>query len=255
MKYCVSARQPDSIKKESNEVFLNWNDKDILPDLILLFPHLKINLHIPSGTIPNLKKIQGYIQEGAKITLVLDDLSLSPECIAYSIPFYWSQKIKTYSEIRALKELGVSQFLLDAPLYFDLESVYKFEIPIRLVANLAYDSSIIPVGEGRKGTYIRPEDIQYYEKYVKTIEFFSTNLKQEEILFDIYKNKQHWPGNLTKIINNLKSPVDNRALPAEFAAARMCCRQNCMRNGTCKFCDTAFIFCKTLDKEKLNWTE
>ena len=57
MKYCVSARQPDSIKKESDEVFLNWNDKDILPDLILLFPHLKIKLHIPSGTIPNLKKI------------------------------------------------------------------------------------------------------------------------------------------------------------------------------------------------------
>ena len=91
--------------------------------------------------------------------MVLDDLSLSPECIAYSIPFYWNQKIKTYSEIRALKELGVSEFLLDAPLYFDLESVYKFEIPIRLVANLAYDSSIIPTGEGRKGTYIRPEDI------------------------------------------------------------------------------------------------
>ena len=61
MKYCVSARQPDSIKKESDEVFLNWNDKDILPDLILLFPHLKINLHIPSGIIPNLQKIQGYI--------------------------------------------------------------------------------------------------------------------------------------------------------------------------------------------------
>lgn len=109
------------------------------------------------------------------------------------------------------------------------------------MANFAYDD-FLPRKNGIKGTYIRPEDIQYYEEYVDTLEFYSEFNKQEETLFKIYKNDKKWPGNLKLIIANLKSDVDNRGLPEEFGKIRVQCRQNCMRNGACNFCETAFIF-------------
>lgn len=54
---------------------------------------------------------------------------------------------------------------------------------------MAFDNDMFFFENGIKGTYIRPEDIEYYEEYINTICFYNEGLKQEETLFDIYKNK------------------------------------------------------------------
>jgi hypothetical protein len=81
--------------------------------------------------------------------------------------------------------MGVSQVLIGGPLYFDLAPVAKKGVPIRVVANMCFDS-YIPREEGICGTYIRPDDVDEYDKYVTTIEFFAEKLEKEATLLEIY---------------------------------------------------------------------
>lgn len=163
------------------------------------------------------------------------------------LKYFWKYPVTTYYELRGLINAKVSYIVVGPPLYFDLEHVASFNIPIRMIANLANDN-FLPRENGITGPYIRPEDVQYYEKYVDTLYFYSEGNQQEAVLLRIYQEDQKWPGNLTKIIANLRYNVDNRGLPDEFGKTRMSCGQRCMRNGTCHFCEKSFIFCRTIDK-------
>ena len=247
MKYCINARQPISVIKKADEVNLEWKDREYLPQLIIDAPGIKVNLEVPENTHASYKTIQNFIQEGANISLQLENLMNKKECQEYGIPFFLKQPFYDFWSINNAIINGVSELKIAGSLFFDLEAISNFDIPIRLVANLAVPNTNFIGDDGIKGTYIRPEDIQYYEKYVKIIEFWSETLKEEETLLKIYKEEQNWPGNLNKIIHNLKISVDNRGLPEEFGQIRMTCKHRCMRNHTCKFCDTAFIFSRQLD--------
>ena len=110
------------------------------------------------------------------------------------------------------------------------------------MANASFINDNYINDNGIKGMYIRPEDIEWYDQYIDTLVFYSENLKREETLLKIYKEDKQWPGNLKKLIFNLKENVDNRGLPEEFGRVRSNCRQKCMRNGTCRFCEKAFLF-------------
>lgn len=246
MKYCISARQPIHIVKKSDEVDLKWNDREYLPQLIVDAPNVKVNLEVPQDQYAPYKTLSSFIQEGANISLQLENLKNKEECQEYNIPFYLKQPLFDFWSIDNAVQNGVSELVIGGSLFFDLEAISKFEIPVRVTANNAIPDGFISEN-GIKGHYIRPEDIQYYEQYVSTVDFYSENLKQEETLLKIYKEDQNWPGNLSKIIHNLKFNVDNRGLPKEFGQVRMTCRHKCMREHTCKFCDTAFIFSRQLD--------
>lgn len=142
----------------------------------------------------------------------------------------------------------MSELLIAAPLTFDLERVSKENLPIRVVANLAYDN-YIPRADGIKGFYIRPEDVGTYEKYISTIEFTVDDLGKESTLLHVYKDNKEWPGNLNLLLTNLNFNIDNRSIPDDFAEVRMNCQQRCMRNKNCHFCDSAFLFGDQVRKE------
>lgn len=182
------------------------------------------------------------------LILCLQDIKLYKDCKKNRIKYYWGFPITSYYELKGITDLGVCKVLIGAPLYFDLERVSMYNKPIRLVANLCFND-FIPREEGICGTYIRPEDVPVYEKYVDVLEFYTKNdWKKEASLFKIYKQDRGWPGNLNLLLTNLKYDVDNRGIPKEFPLARMQCRQSCMRGGTCKFCYTSMKFSRSLDK-------
>ena len=254
MEYCVNARQPAEVRKKADEIFINWKDREKILDLIVENPKGTYILEVPSNMEESeldLKEIKNY---KSNIILAISDFKNINILKSYKIPFYWKYPLTSFWDLRKISNLVVCYILLDAPLYFDLKAVKRFGIPIRLVANLAYDN-FIPCKEGIKGTYIRPEDVQYYEQYVDTIEFYAEGNKQEEALLKVYKEDQKWNGNLKLIIANLKYDVDNRGLPDEFGEIRIQCRQNCMRNGSCNFCETAFLFSRKLDQVKDEWVK
>lgn len=174
------------------------------------------------------------------------------ECKHHKVKYYWAYPITSFYELEGIVNLGVCQILIGAPLFFDLFRVQSFGKDVRVVANNCFDN-YIPRENGICGVYIRPEDIQYYEDYITTIEFYTTTNQKEESLLKIYKEDQAWPGNLNLLLTNLNCNVDNRAIPEEFALARMQCRQTCMSGGKCKFCYTAMNFSRAVDKAKKEW--
>lgn len=174
------------MRKKADQVYIKWEDRNILDDLSLENKNGTYILEIPKDIKENelnLKKIKSY---DVKIILALNDFKKIDFIKEYNIPFYWKYPITSYFELRSLLNLGVCYFLLGAPLYFDLKTIKTFKVPVRLVANLSCDN-FIPRKNGIKGTYVRPEDVQYYEEYVDVLEFYSESIKQEETLLKIYK--------------------------------------------------------------------
>lgn len=113
----------------------------------------------------------------------------------------------------------------------------------------------MPYINGICGVYIRPEDVDIYEKYISHIEFITQNLEQERTLIKIYQNDKKWPGNLNLLLTNLNYNIDNRGfelLPGykekEFAERRLRCAQKCQENPVrCRFCPTVFTLINTID--------
>ena len=153
----------------------------------------------------------------------MGNIKLANECFLNHLDYYWAFPITTYYELEGIVNQGVCELLIAAPLAFDLERVSKENLPIRVVANLAYDS-YIPRVDGIKGFYIRPEDVETYEKYISTIEFVTDDLNKEGTLLHVYKDNKTWPGNLNLLLTNLNFNIDNRSIPDDFGENRMNCQ-------------------------------
>lgn len=184
--------------------------------------------------------------------MALKSLKLVNICSDKKLSYYWDFPITTYFELESIINLGVCELFLGMPLSFDLKYCKNtYNLPIRLVPNLAFDA-YIPRGNGVRGFYIRPEDIDTYAEYVDYLEFVTDDLEKERTLLHIYKDNKQWPGNLNLLITNLNQDIDNRALPEEFGITRMNCKQKCTSGGACRFCTSAFIFADEIRIEAKN---
>ena len=250
MRYCVSSRQPKNVLEQADEIRIEYKDINYLIDLLI---DEKINnktfiIDVPKDTEVDWNKIKTY-STNHNIIICLYDLHYINICKEYELKYYWAYPITTMYDLNALINLEVSYLFLGAPLCFMLDKcVNKTDIPIRLCPNLAYDA-YIPRSNGIFGSWIRPEDIKDYEKYVRCMDFVGTDLKEEMVLLNIYKNQKSWPGNLNLLIKNFNINVDNRALPEEIGHLRTNCQQRCMSNGTCRFCETAIRFANQIRDE------
>lgn len=190
------------------------------------------------------------------IILAFEDANNIPIATEKEYKSFWSYPVSTYWELNGILDLGACEVLLDAPLYFDLKNVKtickrKNNAEIRLIANECFSSYIKRNPKtGIYGTYIRPEDIEAYEKYVSHIEFITDSLEKELTLIKIYKEQKLWPGNLNLLLNNLGTNVDNRGFDKEFARRRMNCAQRCQNNGRCHFCHLIFSHINIIDRNR-----
>jgi hypothetical protein len=251
MNYCVSGRQPKSVIKLADEVMVDYKDIEILFDFMKDFPNKKYIIRVPRAQEIDWKQIKLF-KDTIDLTIALEDLRNYKECVNHNIPFYWAYTITTYEDLNCIAGIGASQALISGPLYFDLKEVSKRGLKIRLIANLCYDG-FIPHLNGINGTYVRPDDVPAYEPYVSTLEFRTDALSKEATLLNIYSQMKEWKGNLNLLLSNFNFDVDNRAIPVEFAEARIQCRQDCQRAGRCRFCFTAMDFSRAIDKNRKQW--
>lgn len=200
-----------------------------------------IILNIPRGESPSWNLLKAY-SDNANFMVCLEDLYMAPICVENGIKFYWSYAISNFCELRQVVNLNPCYLLLAAPISFSLDKVKQItDIPIRLVANGSYP--YIPRKNCLYSDWIRPEDVQEYEKYVDALEFYTDNsLQRESVLFHIYAENKEWPGNLNLLINELHIDVDNRALPDDFGKIRSTCGMRCQENNSCHFCSTSMEF-------------
>jgi hypothetical protein len=154
-------------------------------------------------------------------------------------------------------DLEVSQILIDGPLFFNIPKVKEIcgDVKLRVVANKCVNN-YMPRHNGICGVYIRPEDVDEYDKYISYIEFDTNDLEKERTLIKIYKEQKNWPGNLNLLLDNLNVNIDNRGFeylpgynPKEFVHRRLTCGQKCQENPVrCRFCPTMFNLINTVDR-------
>lgn len=176
------------------------------------------------------------------LTLRIHDLDKSAEQAKdLDIPFFFAFPFNSFYDVRYAIDIGVSEIYVEAPLFFELDKVKLLNIPVRAVPNVANLSSwtfrreIAPYG-----TWIRPEDLKYYEDFIDTIEFQSpwTRVlpREEETCYRLYHDEQNWPGDLSMLIKDLGIQAINRLIPEGELKRRLTCGQRCQENGTCHLC-------------------
>lgn len=255
MSFVVSSRQSLAYLKDKLEIKMNYVDIDRIRDFITdewTFQG-ELVIYIPNQTPIDWELLKTYRQM-LKIILAVENPADIVNARNQGFDVFWSYPISSFQELRSFLAAGVSQVLLDAPLYFDLRAVKKIcgDAQIRIVVNKCLnDYSFLP--NGIQGTYVRPEDIQSYSEYVDHFEFDSKTLAQERTLYKVYAEEQKWPGNLELLLTHLNYSVDNRGFdaldPGNFAERRMNCQQVCQRDANkCRFCAITFKLINNIDK-------
>ena len=257
MHFCVNGRHPYSVLKQADEVKFNYNDKDKILDLLEKYPDKVVILDVP-GAESDWKLWTMYSEMFAGFHVALHDLGRVAEFNEHDINWYWPYPITSFYELGMIVNLHPSFVLIGAPLTFDLATVRnqtvddctQKHIPVRMVVNVAHPGYLPTYGtHGVCGQWVRPEDVKAYAQYVSSFEFGEVDLRQEEVLLQIYKEKQEWLGNLNLIIKKLDFNVDNRAIPENLGERRMTCGQRCWRGGACQLCVTSFMFAEQIRKE------
>ena len=254
MKFMISCRQPLVFLKEAQEIRVDYKDIERLKDFITEDWECKaeIVIYLSNNELINWDEINIY-QNLLNIVIATENTKEIQMIKEKGYKVFWSYPVSTYQELRSVLELNVDQVLLDGPLYFDLPKVKNIcgeKVELRAVVNKCFNNNL-PQKNGICGTYIRPEDIEEYSRFISHFEFDSEySIKKEHALYNIYVKDKTWPGNLNLLLTNLKTDVDNRGfdvLPLEdtddnkiFAHRRMSCRQECQGVSNCKFCPNIF---------------
>lgn len=240
MKFCISSRQEKEYLLKADQIKVEYRDRDIIYDYIELYPNKTIILHLPKEEV-DLELIKSFSE---KIDLIcsLDNLYYAYKLKELNIKFFYSYPVSSYFELQGLKELGVCYAYIGMPLFFDLPNVIKIGVPLRAVPNVAYEA-YIPRDSGICGQWIRPEDVEIYEKYIDVFEFHTEGLPQERALYRIYAEQKHWPGEMGDIITNFgESDCLNRLVYEDIAQIRISCKQKCQAGHPCDLCRKSVKF-------------
>ena len=259
MKYSVSARQPDQILQQAEEIYVDFKDRDILLDYEDK-GLLDKKIVLAKDELINPEKIDWQYLEMLnskfkEFTFLTSSLALGNTALSYNINYGWLYPVVTYYDLLGVYFAGANEIIIGTPLTFDLPNVRKMigdDIILRTTCNSAYEDYMHHFN-GICGFYIRPEDIPVYEEYINVITFDAKSLNQERRLFDIYHNDKNWPGNLNLLIKNLNADVDNRGIVEEFAKTRIKCQQKCMMGKPCRSCIMIFDYVNTIDRNKFHW--
>ena len=241
MKYCLSSRQNDAYLKQADEIKVKNRDIKSVPDLLEKYPEATVILEEDLiGSEFDWKELNTYnkLSQG-RLILCLGDIDTAAAAKEAGIPFYMGYPVKTFYELNGIKNLGVCYVRVDAPLFFEIDKVKSFEIPVRICANVAY-SDRLPREDGVCGLWIRPEDVEKYEPYVDAIEFSDCDINKEQALFRIYALEHKWPGEMSMIITNFNYPGLNRMVLPDVVDKRLNCGQRCQSGGACRVCYRAF---------------
>ena len=253
MKYCLSGRQNKKYLEKADEILVEQRDYRYISDLIIEHPNKTIILDIKDFDDESLKSCVIEYSKDKTINFICCIYDLSPNVLEWfnyhNIKFYYGYSVNSFYDVKGLIDLGVEYVKVHAPLTFSVDLLSKFDCKFRMIPNVAYDA-YIPRYDGICGQWVRPEDVQYYEGGIYVFEFENANLEQERTLYDVYAEQKVWNGNLHFLITNFNVYCDNRGLPDDIGQTRANCGQRCMKTGSCHFCQTAFMFEKTLRTKK-----
>ena len=267
MNYCL--RYSNNSKKqikEAEEISIIYDKNDVeLPAFIRKHPDKRINLIIESINIDNFDEFEvnkiNLIHEAmpeaqlyvclynySKMEVIKPDIKARMD--ALKLPWFSGLFAHTWDQLHYLISLGVSDIYVVEDLCFELPAVakecHKYNIRVRVIPNVAQSS--INASAPLKKFFIRPEDIDIYEPYIDTIEFWG-ELRQQDVYYKIYHDKKEWYGNLKEIIFSFDLDFDNRCVLPIFGKSRLDCGKKCLKGGHCCICDHLYNISQKLSEK------
>ena len=165
--------------------------------------------------------------------------------------FMFIEPAYSWEELYFTLSQGVSDIYIGGELGFSLAKVKKqcknYGSPrIRTIANVI--SGIISQNEQEQyhGFFIRPEDVQFYENLIDSIEVYGETQNAQEAEFRAYAITHTWFGNLNELIYDLTVDIDNRGLLQQYGKYRSKCERRCLKGGFCDLCKSMANLSKNL---------
>ena len=195
MRYCLH-NPKNKYRQQADEILATLPPiKDIelkkLVEVILEYQDKQINLYIKDAKecLENhgVQMIQAIKSKYPDINIVLltpkinesdneDILDLIAEIKDAKLPFFTHNVVTDPATMYGLMQLGVSEMYISGELGFKLDEVskilHKNKVKIRAFPNTAQIEW--KLDNNLKAFYIRPEDMDVYDKYVDVIEFYKS---------------------------------------------------------------------------------
>lgn len=254
MKICLNSRCLPEYLEKADEIKIQYKDLNKLVDYVDTYPNVTFIFYtrnIPEDTELSWEEIErsNKLCKGQFIFAATTIHQIN-ECLKREINFYLDKPTNNYEDLQWLKKMGAKYILIETPLFFDLQNVKKIcgkSCLLRIAPNIAYYADSIPKENGICGSWIRPEDIEEYSKYIDTIEFEDCNTTKEQALYRVYMENHSWLYDLNDLITNLGAEANNLYIPNTFASSRLNCGQRCKSVSNCNICNRAFVLSNNKD--------
>jgi hypothetical protein len=238
--------------KDNIEYWINYNGHDAgVKNFLTQNPHKKIVIRLDEKEIINFlaeDKIDFYetiiaskINTSFSFLLKYNNYSqqICKKLYEKKIPFFFDIKVNSWDILYGLLDLHASEIYVCEELAFELEKVSKIirgnGAKVRIYPNIC--QSTWASSPALKQFFIRPEDVDLYEPYVDTLEFWGTK-KDYNVLYETYAIKKRWYGYLNEVIVGLVSDIDNRCIAPGFGKVRLHCNKKCLKGEHCSLCET-----------------
>lgn len=239
MKVCLNSRCSSKYLEKADEIKFKYKDRNTIIDYVDKYDAtIILDMRVAPEEIDwnEISRLKAICQNNFIVGAVnAEQIHI---CKELEIKFYFDRPVSRYEDIKDLKRLGSQYVLIEAPLFFELNKVKEFHVPVRLAPNVAYYDNWIPKENGLYGSWIRPEDVYLYEGLIDTIEFAANSAILEEAYYRVYCEDKVWDANLGSfIINYGQIAGENSYIPRSFIEARLTCGQKCQSGGSCRICD------------------
>lgn len=240
MKVCLSNKQSKEYLLKAQEISFDYTDRKKIPEFIDEYPNKDIILiHYSKYDIDWDEILDfNYLAKGHFI-LGTDSIYICKKAKEKNIKFFYNRRVCSFLEVTALEELGSCYLIPGEPIFFQMELLSLKGIPIRIIPNLVFLETEL-YKDGVLGSWIRPEDMFMYKKYVSAIEFYTADSEnptaKERGLYRVYIQDEEWPDELSLLITGLNYEGNNGLINSESTAIRLNCGQRCQHNSSCNLC-------------------
>ena len=256
-------RKFDYFNQPNVEININYKPKvKQLEDFIIKYNQKRINLIFNSWEDFDQERdpdlIQAFRQKYPMCNLVMRLPSYSSQIqtllIQKGLPHYYFILANKWDILNGLLETSVTDIYVTEDLCFSMDIIrQKSEVKnkrIRTFCDVCQTSW--PQSNSLRTFFIRPEDINLYNKYIDVVEFFDAEHNKDSlnILYDLYNNGKRWAGPLKEIIKGFRDDTDSYYLIPYFGEKRLNCNKRC-NTSSCSFCVQLSSLAKTLKQRQI----
>lgn len=240
-----SAGYQSSHKQEADEIRCPCNQLGLIFDFIKENPNKRYNIINPKEQDFNkaLEQINFVREVADNYTVECEDINTFLNFIDKGINAYLRFAITDWEDFNNMLNLKATDIYIDGPLCFQMDKIeiIKNNCSVNIRSSPTVSPNCILIKPSPNSFFIRPEDLNLYDKYIDIIDFKAPFQEQEDALFSIYK-RGTFNYDLDNLIIGLTPKINNILLDgSNFTKYRLNCNQKCKIPGrTCHYCETTF---------------